>query len=278
MANEALAQIPRSAWTPSCLRSPVISISRGTLAASLIWAGSLTADPIPVRHLEGLQHGFLIVRSEEGKVIANGELSQQLHGDRVTSHLVYRFHDGSVQDETAVYSQRRMFHLLSHHIIQKGPAFKRSLDMSTSTANGQVTVHYDDKGEAKTESGLLELPPDLANGIASTLLKNLPAGTGATFSLVAATPKPRLVKLEITPDGQDSFRTGNVRHTADRYRVHVKIGGIAGAVAPIIGKQPSDTRVWILQGAAPAFLKSEGPFYDGGPVWRIELVSPTWKQ
>jgi hypothetical protein len=29
-------------------------------------------------------------------------------------------------------------------------------------------------------------------------------------------------------------------------------------------------------GDAPAFVKSEQPFSLGGPVWRIELVSPTW--
>jgi len=26
----------------------------------------------------------------------------------------------------------------------------------------------------------------------------------------------------------------------------------------------------------PAFVKSEQPFYMGGPLWRIELVSPVW--
>jgi len=27
---------------------------------------------------------------------------------------------------------------------------------------------------------------------------------------------------------------------------------------------------WILEGEAPAFLKFEGPLYEGGPIWRIE--------
>jgi hypothetical protein len=27
-------------------------------------------------------------------------------------------------------------------------------------------------------------------------------------------------------------------------------------------------------GDAPAFIKEEGQFYEGGPIWRIELVSP----
>ena len=32
----------------------------------------------------------------------------------------------------------------------------------------------------------------------------------------------------------------------------------------------------ILGGEAPAFVKSEQSLYTGGPVWRIELVSPAW--
>ncbi len=49
---------------------------------------------------------------------------------------------------------------------------------------------------------------------------------------------------------------------------------MTGLVAPLIGKQPPDTQVWILGGEAPAFVKMEGPLYSGGPIWRIELVSP----
>jgi hypothetical protein len=34
--------------------------------------------------------------------------------------------------------------------------------------------------------------------------------------------------------------------------------------------------VWVLEGEAPTLLKSEGPLYEGGPVWRIEQISPVW--
>lgn len=37
------------------------------------------------------------------------------------------------------------------------------------------------------------------------------------------------------------------------YRVQVELGGLAGVVAPIIGKQPSDVHFWILVGDAPPF-------------------------
>ena len=56
----------------------------------------------------------------------------------------------------------------------------------------------------------------------------------------------------------------------------IEIGGLAGLVAPLFGKQPEDSHVWILGGEAPAFVKFEGPLAFGTPPWRIELASPVW--
>jgi hypothetical protein len=53
---------------------------------------------------------------------------------------------------------------------------------------------------------------------------------------------------------------------------------MAGVAAAVAEKEPPDYHVWIMKGEAPVFLKSEGPLYFGGPVWRIELASPSWTQ
>lgn len=244
----------------------------------LIQAGVLSAEAVAVRHTEGLVHGFLVLRTLDGTILANGDLNQVARGERVTSKLTFRFKDGSLQEETAVYSQRGNFRLLSHHLLQKGPAFKRALDLATDGSTGQVTVRYtDDEGKEKVISDHLELPPDLANGMVLTLLKNLgPKVSAVTLSMVVATPKPRLVKLAITSEDEDLFSVGSSSRKATRYAIKIEIGGVSGLVAPLVGKQPPDTHVWILGGTAPAFVKSEGPLYQGGPIWRIELVSPVW--
>jgi hypothetical protein len=91
---------------------------------------------------------------------------------------------------------------------------------------------------------------------------------------VVATPKPMLIKLQIHAEGEDSFTAGTVTYKATRFNVHVDIGGLKGAVANLIGKEPPDTRVWILPGDCPSFVRAEGSMYDGGPIWRTELVSP----
>ena len=131
----------------------------------------------------------------------------------VTARLTFRFRDGSLHDETAVYAQRGHFRLLNYHLVQRGPAFPRTLEMSIDATTGQVDVsHTDGDGERKTEAERMELPDDLANGV----------------------------------------------------------------VAPLIGKQPPDSHVWIFGGAAPAFVRAEQTLFVGGPSYRIELTSPAW--
>jgi hypothetical protein len=99
-----------------------------------------------------------------------------------------------------------------------------------------------------------------------------------SVSFVVATPKPRVIKLEIGSGGEDRFATGGASRTATHYILKANLGGLTGLLAPLVGKQPPDSHVWILDGEAPAFVKSEQPFYAGGPLWRVELVSPVWRE
>jgi hypothetical protein len=250
------------------------------IALLLAWAvllqpDALPADTVPVRHTEGLMHGFLVLQTLEGKSIADGQMTQDAHGDRVTDHLIFRFKDGSIYEDTTVFSQRGTFRLLSDHLIQRGPSFDRALDTLVDASTGQVTVRYtDSKGQQKLMTQRMALPPDLANGLLFTLLKDIqPSMPRTTVSMVAITPEPRLVKLAILPQGQEPFSIGSFRHQSRHYVVRVELGGVTGWLAHLLGKQPPDMHAWVLEGDAPAFVKLEGPLYVGGPIWRIQLAS-----
>ena len=230
-----------------------------------------------VRYTEGIAHGFLALRTLQGEKIADGETTQVAHGNRVTSHLVFRFKDGSLYDETTVFTQHGRFRLLSDHLIERGPSFKQPVATFINAATGQVTVRYKDGDKEKVRSQKLNLPPDLVNGILYTILKDIqPTAPQSTFSMLVASPKPRLVKLVILPQGEEAFRSAGGKREAVHYLMKVKIGGVAGVVAPLVGKQPPDTQIWLLAGDAPAFLRLEGPLYDGGPIWRIEMAVPAF--
>ena len=80
----------------------------------------------------------------------------------------------------------------------------------------------------------------------------------------------------VTPAGEETFLINGGKRRAMHYVIKAEIGGLTGVVASVLGKTPPDSHVWILTGEAPAFVKSESPFFAGGPLWRIELVSPKW--
>jgi hypothetical protein len=243
--------------------------------AYLVRSTALPAETVEVRYPEGVAHGFLVLRTLEGKPIADGDSTQVARGERVTSRMRFRFKDGSIYEETTVFSQQGTFRLVSDHVLQKGPTFKSPMETEIDAASGQVKVRYTDGGKEKVLTEQLELPPDVANGILFTLLKNVQRrAPETTVSYVAATPKPRLVHLEIYPQGQEPFSIGSYSHKAIHYVVKVKIGGLAGLVSRVLGKQPPDTQAWILGDDAPAFVRSDGPLYGDGPIWRMELAIP----
>jgi hypothetical protein len=256
-----------------------LALPCGLVIASIAWADPPRATPTRVRHPEGLVHGYLALRTLEGETLADGDLLQNVRGDQVTSRLVFHFKDGSLHDERTLFSQRRSFRLLSYRLTQKGPAFPRPLEVSIDAGRGEVTVRYQDgDGDQKVDTEKDELPVDLANGLVPVLLKNAGPDSLPTMSFLAATPKPRLVRLEAQSAGEEPFVVAGSTRKAIHYVLKVEIGGLTGKLAGLLGKQPPDHHVWIQAGEAPGFLKSEGPLYAEGPAWRIELTSPSWRK
>ncbi len=148
---------------------------------------------------------------------------------------------------------------------------------SIKATTGQVTVRYQDNDHEKVDTEHMDLPPDLANGLILTVLKNISPDTKETkVSYVGGAPKPRLVHLSITPNGEEPFSVAGGRHKATRFTEKVEIGGIAGMIAPLIGKKPADSNVWVVHEGAPAFVRADEALYVGGPIWRIEITGPVW--
>jgi hypothetical protein len=239
---------------------------------------SARAQSIPVRYLQGTVHGFLQLRSEDGHVLASGDSVQVVHGNQVTMHTLFTFKDGSVDDETTVFSQRGSFRLITDHHMQKGPSFPHPIDVLIDARSRQVTVRStgkDDKEEVKTDH--LDLPADLANGMVPLIIANIRPGVAqTTVPLLVTTPKPRLIKLLISSQGEEPFSIAGSSRKAIHYEIKIEIGGIEGMVAPLVGKAPPNIELWIIAGQAPTFVREQGPIYPEGPVMTIELASPVW--
>ncbi len=137
----------------------------GTMVAAvaLLLALSAGAEPVRVRHPEGIVHGFLALRTPDGTRIADGDLIQNVSGARVTSRLVFRFKDGSTHDEEAVFSQQQDFRLIRDHLVQKGPGILEGdapacYPVGTATVSGRAVVAHR-AGQPGVHSPVISIVP-----------------------------------------------------------------------------------------------------------------------
>jgi hypothetical protein len=237
----------------------------------------LAAEQVRVALRQGAIHGFLVLKDESGKEIAVGDETNEARGNVISSRTIFRFRDGSVDDEETVYRQGQTFQLIRDHRIQKGPSFSKPSDVTIDVAKGEVSWSDPSNNQTQAKSQHVKLPPDLANGLVPVLIENLPRGANELkVSYVAIDTKPRIVTLDIKPDGSDRVMIGADGRRADRFNIHTDIGGIAGVVAPIVGKQPPDIKLWVSGATVPVFVRMDGPFYEQGPEWTVLLAAPTW--
>jgi hypothetical protein len=206
------------------------AVAVGLAALLGVGTASAPAAPIVVRYAEGVTHGFLALRASSGEVLADGDLLQIVRPEGVDSRLVFRFRDGSLHDETAVFTQQKVFTLQSYRLIQRGPTFPEEMEVTLTRERGAYQVRSRKPGaEALTVSGEVELPPDTYNGMMTTLLKNVAKGAVETVHVLVFTPKPLLVQLELAPVGEDPIViAGERRLQATHYVMTPKLGWCAG--------------------------------------------------
>lgn len=231
---------------------------------------------IAARRVDGTLHAYLVMRNESGQVLASGDLVQVVRRSRVTNHLVFHFKDGSIDDETTIFTQRGVFHLVSDHHIQKGPFFPHPLDLRVDARKGEVTVQsYGSDGKSNVQTDRMKMPPNLCSpSMLALIAMNLAPAAGGQVSMVVATPKPRLVRLEFTGMGASKFSVAGSERQALHYEGKFDLGGVAQAVAPLVGKQPPDIEIWIEPGEVPGFVKEVGVLSAGGPVVSIQQTGP----
>ena len=256
--------------------------NRRTTVCFLIFALLLScgcqvqAAPVPVRHIEGMVRGFLVLSNSKGVRIASGDFLQIGQGGEIKTRTVLYFKDGSLHDETAVFTQQRAFIMKSYRLVQKGPAFTDEMDVTLNRATGKYRVKVKGRkdGQEKVLEGKLDMPLDVYNGMVPIVAKNL-KGAKAIVHIVVFTPTPRVVELEMIPSGKEWFLIGDLKKGALHYVLKPQLGMLK-LPATLLGRTPPDNHVWIITAEVPAFVKFEGPLALSGPIWRIEMASPAW--
>ncbi len=257
-------------------RSKFVAVVFWAMAIMVGTAGS--AEEISVKHAQGPMQRVMVAHAEDGKVLANGEFTQVVQGDEVTMRLLYHFADGSIDDETTTYRQVGTFRLIRNHHIQKGPFFVKPVDFSIEAATGIATTRTTDKnGEVHVATEHVDLPHDLANGFVGTLLLNVPRDTKPfRVGMLAPVGSGRLIRLLISPEGEQPFHMGGQTLKATVFRIHPELGGIVGMIAQLIGLQPKDVMVWVQEGDEPAVVRIVGQLGGYGPVVNSDLEGTSY--
>ena len=249
------------------------------VAAFFVTLCETEARPIAVRFLEGLSHGFLLVRSSAGEIIGEGELTQVMKDSDVTeSRLVFRFKDGSLHDERVAFSQQRVFTLIRYQLVQRGPSFPEQIDVTVdrATSKYEVRSRMRENDNEKVLAGEIDLPKDAYNGMIVTTLLNLPKASSESVQVLAFTPKPMAIPLELSFVGEQVIRVGEQSRKALQYTFKPDIGPIKKFLGKVLGKLPADFHYdcLILADDVPSFVRFQGPLQLMGPILTIELTSP----
>jgi hypothetical protein len=235
------------------------------------------AGPVEVRFPEGATHGYLLVQSLAGETIGQGEMTQVIgEGDLVENRLVFRFKDGSLHDETVVFSQQDVFTLMRYRLVQRGPSFPEQLDVSIDRHTAEYSVRSKTRVQEKENvlDGQVDLPKDIYNGMLITVSKNLQKGADEMVSILAFTPAPQVIKVRLLVV-VEPIHIGDRSSKATQYVFKPQIGMIQQLLGKAAGKLPAHFQYdcWIMVNETPSFVKFEGPLQLMGPIVRIELTA-----
>jgi hypothetical protein len=222
-----------------------------------------------------MSEGFVTLTALDGKRLGDGEVSQVTTGaDRVISRLSLHLQDGSLHDETVVFSQKRVFKLVSYQLVQRGASFPEAVDVSLDMETGTYTLRkHNLNDDSSVATGHVDLPSDTYNGMTVTLLKNLDPNATVRVHMLDFLPKPKLYGVEVTPIEKETAHAGKLSRDAIHYALKPELGWFMKTLASLLGKLPPEYHFWLVKGKVPAFGRFEGPLYPNGPIWRIEQAN-----
>jgi hypothetical protein len=235
---------------------------------------ALPASAVEIRYPQADLHGFPSMSDEHGKLIADGELTQEVKGSQLFVHSVWRFKDGRIVTEDDQLSVKPELRQVSFRWVERrGERDLRRIDVDFLTGKATVTHLGGEKPESWTEK--LDLPAGKAfTGYSTALavsqlrdaLKDKDARRELTF--IAFTPKPRTVTLEISRQQDDRLLAAGRDIEADLFTLHPSlpfpVSLFAGA---------KDAHLWFTHAPPPALLRAEENLVEkDDPVIYIDVI------
>jgi hypothetical protein len=248
-------------------RTVLVSIIAGTCAVVPVFA-------IDVTEPAGAAHGFPGLCDINGKKLADGEFRQWAEGNQLHIIVTYRFPDGQVFEEKALFRQQS-------ELAQEKWSWKETKNGKLSrefTANfltKTATALTHENNAPKQWSENLEIEPGRTfAGFGFTLAlenlrKRLIRGEQIQLRAVGFMPKPQVATVTVSHGGVDRMRMSGRSLKGDHFIIHPEIPFIAKLFIHV-----PDTQIWLTYPPPAGFLRWEGPIVvTSDPLIRVDLLS-----
>jgi len=263
------------------LPSPVFRIlsrlTLGIVVLAMVLHGPVAAarepgDPIRLAWMEGDVAGLIDILSPDGrKTIGYVEYHQLRHGDIVNMVRVAHFADGSSDEDQAEARVGDTLEAQRGRSIIRDTHGKSIVDIKIDVAGGSITGFYLDGTDRKTVDDHQELHGGTYWGpLINLVVKNFAQNATddhVVFTTVVATPKPRVINMELARKG-----TQTVTRVGGRLNVTVLslLPTVNFLVDPIVQRIAPETTFLIDSGKPPVLVRFLGPRNYQGQKIRLD--------
>lgn len=247
-------------------------IAIGMVLAAQPVAARDAGDPIRLAWVEGDVAGLCSIRSPDGKVVIGSiNYHQRLRGHTLHAVRIARFLDGSSDEDRVEARIGKTLETLRGRSIIRNTAGVATVDITIDVAGGHITGFSGLGKERQTYDEHVALTPGTYWGpLVFTVIKNFDLNATherLVFRTVIATPKPRVLDMELVRQGTTVVRRVGERIDGVNFLLRPTVNFL---IDPIIQAIAPETKFVVEPGAPPALARFEGPRNYARQKIRIE--------
>lgn len=266
----SVSALPLRAASPAMVTTLLVAVMLVAPAPSA--AARESGDPIQLAWMEGDMAGMTPILSSDGnKQIGFVEYHQRRRGDRLEAVRVARFADGSSDEDQVEARVGKTLEALRGRSIIRDKRGTPTVDIKIDVEKGRITGFSGVGKDREEYDEKVELPPGTYWGpLIFIVVKNFEQNSSdgkLVFTTVAPTPKPRVIDMELTREGNGVVTRPGGKLDVVRFAMKPTINWL---VDPIIQRIAPETRFFVAPGEPPALARYEGPRNYAGQEIRLE--------
>jgi len=243
-----------------------------TLLGATPAAGRDAGEPIQMMWIEGDVAGLSTIRGPDGKaVIGSVNYHQHREGQLLHAVRIARFRDGSSDEDRVDARVGTTLQTLRGRSIIRNTAGVATVDINIDVEHGHITGFSGLGDERKEYDEHVELTPGTYWGpLIFMVIKNFERNATdgrLVFRAVVATPKPRVLDMEVLKKGKTAVQRVGEKINGVRFLLRPTVNPI---IDPLIHAIAPETTFIIAPGSPPAMARFEGPRNYERQMIRIE--------